>query len=250
MQPMDVSKIKNFDKIVPLFVTGKLTPDIGDRAGHRAAHRRLRRGQGFGQVRQVPDPVDDADPDHLQRRHAGHPPRPRRPSDHALEGPARPRVQGQGVDPQHPVDRHHGCRHGRRVHGRDQVRRQGQHDQGGDRQDHRHHDRGQEGRPVPRLLEDLRRERQPDGVRRGRDPVDVVARRRRRARARASPAPTSRSRKATAPGAAGSASPSMSAGWSWKRPTNTSTGTCPAGSAPISTARATTAPCWTPPSST
>jgi putative spermidine/putrescine transport system substrate-binding protein len=27
MQPMDVSKIKNFDKIVPLFVSGKLTPD-------------------------------------------------------------------------------------------------------------------------------------------------------------------------------------------------------------------------------
>ena len=27
MQPMDVSKIKNFDKIVPLFVTGKLTPE-------------------------------------------------------------------------------------------------------------------------------------------------------------------------------------------------------------------------------
>ena len=26
MQPMDVSKIKNFDKIVPLFVSGKLTP--------------------------------------------------------------------------------------------------------------------------------------------------------------------------------------------------------------------------------
>ncbi len=114
MQPMDVSKIKNFDKIVPLFVTGKLTPEIGHRPGHGAAHRRLRRGQGFGQVRQVPDPVDDADPDHLQRRHAGHPPRPRRPSDHAVEGPARPRLQGQGVDPQHPVDRHHGCRHGRR----------------------------------------------------------------------------------------------------------------------------------------
>jgi putative spermidine/putrescine transport system substrate-binding protein len=27
MQPMDVSKIKNFDKIVPLFVSGKLTPE-------------------------------------------------------------------------------------------------------------------------------------------------------------------------------------------------------------------------------
>ena len=27
MQPMDVKKIKYFDKIVPLFITGKLTPD-------------------------------------------------------------------------------------------------------------------------------------------------------------------------------------------------------------------------------
>ena len=36
-------------------------------------------------------------------------------------------------------------------------------------------DRGQEGRPVPRLLEGLQRERQPDGLGRGRDPVDVVA---------------------------------------------------------------------------
>src|SRR6266536_5194914 len=27
LQPMDVKKIKNFDKIVPLFITGKLTPD-------------------------------------------------------------------------------------------------------------------------------------------------------------------------------------------------------------------------------
>ncbi|WP_456115311.1 ABC transporter substrate-binding protein [Skermanella mucosa] len=27
MQPMDVGKIKNFDKIVPLFITGKLTPE-------------------------------------------------------------------------------------------------------------------------------------------------------------------------------------------------------------------------------
>ncbi|MBR7513528.1 hypothetical protein KC219_25550, partial [Mycobacterium tuberculosis] len=27
MQPMDVSKMKYFDKIAPLFVTGKLTPE-------------------------------------------------------------------------------------------------------------------------------------------------------------------------------------------------------------------------------
>ena len=43
-------------------------------------------------------------------------------------------------------------------------------------------DRGQEGRPVPRLLEDLRRVGEPDGLGRGRDPVDVVARRHRGAR--------------------------------------------------------------------
>jgi hypothetical protein len=47
-------------------------------------------------------------------------------------------------------------------------------------------------RPVPRLLEDLRRKRQPDGLGRGGDPVDVVARDHRGARARASPASTSR----------------------------------------------------------
>ena len=41
--------------------------------------------------------------------------------------------------------------------GADQICRQGQHDQGRDRQDDRLPDRDQEGRPVPRLLEDLRR---------------------------------------------------------------------------------------------
>ena len=43
-------------------------------------------------------------------------------------------------------------------------------------------DRGQEGGPVPLALEGLQRERQPDGLGRGRDPVDVVAGRHRRAR--------------------------------------------------------------------
>ncbi len=37
------------------------------------------------------------------------------------------------------------------------------------------HDRSQEGRPVPRLLEGLQRVGQPDGVGRNHDPVDVVA---------------------------------------------------------------------------
>ena len=53
-------------------------------------------------------------------------------------------------------------------------------------------DRGQEGGPVPRALEGLQRERQPDGLGRGRDPVDVVAGGHRGAHRRASPAPSSR----------------------------------------------------------
>ncbi len=40
---MDVKKLKYFDKIVPIFTTGKLTPDSVDRPGHRAAHGGLRR---------------------------------------------------------------------------------------------------------------------------------------------------------------------------------------------------------------
>jgi hypothetical protein len=57
-------------------------------------------------------------------------------------------------------------------------------DKAGDRQDHRAPDQGQEGRPVPRLLGHLRRIRQPDG--RGRDgcAVHVVAGSDRRALAR------------------------------------------------------------------
>ena len=54
-----------------------------------------------------------------------------------LEGAAQPRVQGQDGAGRHALDRHHGRRDGDRVARRHQIRRQGQHDQGGDRQDHR-----------------------------------------------------------------------------------------------------------------
>jgi hypothetical protein len=53
--------------------------------------------------------------------------------------------------------------------------RQGRDDQGRDRQDHRAADQGEEGRSVPRVLEDLRRVGQPDGFRRNDRAVDVVA---------------------------------------------------------------------------
>ncbi len=59
--------------------------------------------------------------------------------------------------------------------GRHQVRRQGQHDQGGDRQDDRASIEAKQAGQFRALLEDLQRERQPDGLGRGRHPVDVVA---------------------------------------------------------------------------
>ena len=67
--------------------------------------------------------------------------------------------------------------------------------------DHRQADRAEEGRPLPRAVEHLRRVGQPDGRRRGGDPVDVVAGGHRGRRRRASSASTSRSRKAIAAGA-------------------------------------------------
>jgi putative spermidine/putrescine transport system substrate-binding protein len=71
--------------------------------------------------------------------------------------------------------RHHGRGDGGRGDGPVQVPRQGQHDQEGNRPHHQDADRGQEGRPVPRAVEGLQRVGQPDGQRRGGDPVDVVA---------------------------------------------------------------------------
>ena len=76
------------------------------------------------------DAVGHADPHRLQRRHAGHPPRPHQASDRQLEGAAEPRVQGQGRHPQHPLDRHHGRGDGGGVDRRLQISRQGQHDEG------------------------------------------------------------------------------------------------------------------------
>ena len=41
MQPVDTRKIKLYSKIVLIFTTGKLTPELEDRSGHAAAYGRL-----------------------------------------------------------------------------------------------------------------------------------------------------------------------------------------------------------------
>ena len=47
IQPMDVKKLKYYDKIVPLFINRQADARQRHRAGHGAAHGRLRRGAGF-----------------------------------------------------------------------------------------------------------------------------------------------------------------------------------------------------------
>ena len=95
-------------------------------------------------------------------------------------------------------------------------------------------DRGQAGGPVPRVLEGLQREREPDGLGRGGDPVDVVAGGHRRCARRALRAPSSRSRKAIAPGRRASAFQRTLHGQEARcAPTSSSTGSWTAGPAPI-----------------
>ena len=117
LQPMDVKKLKYFDKIVPLFITGKLTPDIVIAQGTAPHTVGFVEGAGFDKTF-AKEPTEwmtliptiyNADtlgirPD-LVGREITH-----------LGGHPRPGLQGQDLDPQHPLDRHHGRRddHGSR----------------------------------------------------------------------------------------------------------------------------------------
>ena len=68
IQPMDTKKLTYYDKIVPLFKTGKLTPDSVIAQGYRAAHRWLCGKQGCQDLCQERDRMVHHGPDHLQRR--------------------------------------------------------------------------------------------------------------------------------------------------------------------------------------
>ena len=110
---MDAKKIKQFNNITPVFTKGELPngKKIGDQG---TAPKKVMFVEGANStkfakgvtewVTLIPT-VYNADtlgirPDLIKR-----------PID-KLEGTAEPRVQGQGLDPQHPVDRHHGRRDG------------------------------------------------------------------------------------------------------------------------------------------
>ena len=157
LKGIDTKRIKNADKITTLFTKGKVAgKTVGDQ-GTAPKKVIYLEGEKSKKFSTDADAVHVADPDGLQRRHAGHPPRPDQAPDRHLGRAAQPRVQGQGRDPEHPVDRHHGRGDGGGGQGHLQVPRQGQHDQGRDRPHDQDPDRGQEGRPVPRAVEGLQR---------------------------------------------------------------------------------------------
>ncbi len=137
LRGMDISKVKNYDQIVPIFTKGEL-PDgtKTSRIGIAPIKVSYLTGAEVDRVLRDPDRFHDPDPHGLQRRYARHPARSDRSPDPELGRAPEPRVQGPHGDPQHPRDRHHGCRHGLPGHGRDHLWRHGQHDQGGDRRDH------------------------------------------------------------------------------------------------------------------
>ena len=141
LQPMDTKKLKYFDKIVPIFITGKLTPESTIAQGTAPHTVGFVESQASTKFAKAPTrwftmmpTIYNADTLGIRPDLVG------KPIDQ-LEGPGRPGVQGQGVDPQHPVDRHHGCGDDVRGARRREIRRQGQHDPRRDRHDHRQADR-------------------------------------------------------------------------------------------------------------
>ena len=79
MQPMDVTKIKYYDKIVA--AVHHRQADAGSVIAQGTAPHTVGfvEAQDSQDLRQGADRVDDDGADHLQRRHARHPARPRRP---------------------------------------------------------------------------------------------------------------------------------------------------------------------------
>ena len=73
---IDTKRIKNADKITPLFTKGEVAgKKVGDQ-GTAPKKVMFLEGEKRQDVLGHADAVDDADPDRLQRRHAGHPARP------------------------------------------------------------------------------------------------------------------------------------------------------------------------------
>ena len=175
MQPMDTKKIKLFDKIVPIFTTGKLTPTSVVAQG--TAPNTVAFVDGKAGTKFAPHPTEwttliptiyNADTLGIRPDLVG------RPISHwkdlvdpAFKGKAAIlTIPGIGIMDAAMV---------MELLGTMKYVDKGNMTKPEIDKTDRLPDRDQEGRPVPRLLEELRRERQPDGLGRGDHPVDVVA---------------------------------------------------------------------------
>jgi putative spermidine/putrescine transport system substrate-binding protein len=151
---LDAKKIKQFDNITPVFTKGQLPngKKIGDQgtAPWKVLYLEGANSKKFSTtptefVTLIPT-VYNADtlgirPDLIKRPIT------------SWKRTAQSRIQGQGVDPQHPVDRHHGCRDGLEAAGKHKYADKGNMTKAEIDKTIEDHDRSQEGRPVPRLLE-------------------------------------------------------------------------------------------------
>ena len=178
LQPMDTKKIKNYEKIVPIFITGKLTP--ASQIAQGTAPHTVGFVDGKTATRFAPHPTEwmtliptiyNADTLGIRPDLVGRPIRNWKDLvDPAFKGKtAILSIPGIGImDAAMVMESVGTLKYGDK----------GNMTQAGDRQDDRLSDRDQEGRAVPRLLEVVRRERQSHVLRRSDHPVDVVAGRR------------------------------------------------------------------------
>ena len=95
LKGIDTKKIKNADKITTLFTTGMVAGKaVGDQgtAPKKVIYLEGEKSKVFAKSA---DAVHEPDPHGLQRRHAGHPPRPDQAPDRELEGTAEPEFKGK-----------------------------------------------------------------------------------------------------------------------------------------------------------
>ena len=176
IQPVDLTKYKWWDKVVPIFTKGQY-PDGREvsRQGINPYEVQYVEGPDARDFHDGPTDFATAIPTVYNADTLGIRPDLLGREMTSWAELLNPEFKGKHRSGRRAADRHHGRRHGDRGPRRHQVRRQGQHDPGGDRQDDRHPDRGQEERSIPGVLDHLRRVGQPDGLGRGGAAVDVVA---------------------------------------------------------------------------
>ena len=96
LHPIDLKKIKLWDKVVPIFTKGEY-PDGRKVSTQGVLPFEVQYIEKAGDKKFATKPTEPGHrhPDRLQRRHAGHPPRPGQAQDRQLGRAAQSRVEGQ-----------------------------------------------------------------------------------------------------------------------------------------------------------